>query len=151
MNFPREFRYCNGSEFEFSPWINKPLFGSKAIASRYLFMDSWDTKQRALSLNLISCSWYDIEYVNSYRRFITSQFEPYEIGCKWCEFSSSLHRHIARWDEDSSLWVYIYIYFFFNRKEKCIPSEWYHYLIVSLNLNFNVYSLIKNIRNIKPK
>ena len=58
LNLPREFRYCNGSEFEFPSWINKPLFGSKAIVSRYPFMDIWDTKQRALSLNLISISWY---------------------------------------------------------------------------------------------
>ena len=58
LNLPREFRYCNGSEFEFPSWINKPLFGSKAIVSRYPFMDIWDTKQRALSLNLISFSWY---------------------------------------------------------------------------------------------
>lgn len=59
LNLPREFRYCNGSEFEFPSWINKPLFGSKAIVSRYPFMDIWDTKQRALSLNLTSFSWYD--------------------------------------------------------------------------------------------
>ena len=58
LNLPREFRYCNGSEFEFPSWINKPLFGSKAIVSRYPFMDIWDTKQRALSLNLTSFSWY---------------------------------------------------------------------------------------------
>ena len=57
LNLPREFRYCNGSEFEFPSWINKPLFGSKAIVSRYPFMDIWDTKQRALSLNLISFSF----------------------------------------------------------------------------------------------
>ena len=37
LNLPREFRYCNGSEFEYPSWINKPLFGSKAIVSRYPF------------------------------------------------------------------------------------------------------------------
>ena len=65
LNLPREFRYCNGSEFEFPSWINKPLFGSKAIVSRYPFMDIWDTKQRVLSLNLISFSWY--VYLNRFQ------------------------------------------------------------------------------------
>ena len=65
LNLPREFRYCNGSEFEFPSWINKPLFGSKAIVSRYPFMDIWDIKQRVLSLNLISFSWY--VYLNRFQ------------------------------------------------------------------------------------
>ena len=54
LNLPHEFRYCNGRQFEFPSWINKPLF-----------MDIWDTKQRVLSLNLISFSWY--VYLNRFQ------------------------------------------------------------------------------------
>ena len=75
LNLPREFRYCNGSEFEFPSWINKPLFGSKAIVSRYPFMDIWDTKQRALSLNLTSFSWYGVKYIYIHI-YISSKIYP---------------------------------------------------------------------------
>ena len=70
LNLPREFRYCNGWEFELPSWINKPLFGSKAIVSRYNFVDIWDTKQRVLSLNLISFSWYVFSLLKKTRKLL---------------------------------------------------------------------------------
>ena len=104
LNFPREFRYCNNSEFEFPSWINKPLFGAKAIVSKSPFMAVFAT------LNKEHCLWIwsaflDTSVVCERRRIsgcrlypLTERSDSRKYVC-FCRLHNQLH-----FKEKGQLW-----------------------------------------------
>ena len=88
LNLPREFRYCNGSEFEFPSWVNKSLFGSKATVSRYPFMAIFETLNKGHCLWIWSASsWYVFRNTSSWR---IASIQLKQVVLEWVEFVLTL-------------------------------------------------------------